>query len=64
MCGGGSKCVLVFLKCRSAFKNEYTTSVLKKSRAGYDLRHTPSARFSSGAARKVNDDGRDSQIWV
>lgn len=47
MCGGGSKYVLVFLKCRSAFKNEYTTSVLKKSRAGYDLRHTPSAHLSS-----------------
>lgn len=64
MCGRGSKQVLVFLKCRSVFKNEYTTSVLKKSRAGYDLRHTPSAHFLSGATRKVNDDRRNSQISV
>lgn len=52
------KQVLVFLKCGSAFENEYTTSVLKKSWVGYV------ARFLSGMTYKVNDDRRNLQMQV
>lgn len=66
ICGRGSKQVLVLHKCRSMFKNAYTTSVLKESRLDtFSAVHTEpwtAADFWSGMTRYINRSNSPFQI--